>query len=399
MVEKPLFLHDPLRYRVLECLLMPRMIDLVRASALPSTLVQSMAKGAIALPPREVIEILVYLATHNAEVKETAQKTLAGWNETQLRTIIADPKVPREVAKYFDKPIAFAPAPSVTGVVDKTPSAGPEMEITEEDLSADTPIAERLEEILGEKVEANNEETAAAVTEGNAVAEPTVGEEEVVAVFMKEHEQELATEADKPFEPIGGEIEEEPVPEGKVEEEAQPKTMAAAAGAGPQAHAAPTGGVAKKSISKKGQMVPANERGSVLQKISRLDVKGRIQLALKGDKEERSILIRDAAKLVALAVLESPKITDGEVEKIATQKNVLQAVLRQIPMKRRFAKNYIIVRNLVFNPRTPLDLALGLMKNMLIADLKNLSSNKEVSDTIRKLGTKMYKQKLNPGRG
>jgi hypothetical protein len=68
-------------------------------------------------------------------------------------------------------------------------------------------------------------------------------------------------------------------------------------------------------------------------------------------------------------------------------------------MKRRFAKNYIIVRNLVFNPRTPLDLALGLMKNMLIADLKNLSSNKEVSDTIRKLGTKMYKQKLNPGRG
>ena len=106
---------------------MPRMIDLVRASALPNTLVQSMAKGAIALPPREVIEILVYLATHNPEVKETAAKTLAGWNETQLRTIIADPKVPREVAKYFDKPVASAPAPSMIGVVDKTPSAGPEL--------------------------------------------------------------------------------------------------------------------------------------------------------------------------------------------------------------------------------------------------------------------------------
>jgi hypothetical protein len=52
------------------------------------------------------------------------------------------------------------------------------------------------------------------------------------------------------------------------------------------------------------------------------------------------------------------------------------------------------VRNLVANPRTPLDLGLGLMKNLLIADLKNLSGNKEVSETIRKLGMKMYKQKL-----
>jgi len=366
-----------------------------------------MAKGAIALPPREVVEILVYLATHNPEVKETAQKTLAGWNETQLRTIIADPKVPREVAKYFDKPMTAAPAPNMVGVVDKTPSAGAELEITEEDLSVDTPIAERLEEILGEKVEANAEEAGPAIAEepiaeeavaGAPMPAVTVAEEEVVAVFMKEHEHELASEADKPFEPIGGDIEEEAVPE-EQPEEGQPKTMAAAAGAGASQTAAATGAAAKKSSSKKGQMSAAKERGSVLQKISRLDVKGRIQLALKGDKEERSILIRDAAKLVALAVLESPKITDGEVEKIATQKNVLQAVLRQIPMKRRFAKNYIIVRNLVFNPRTPLDLALGLMKNLLITDLKNLSGNKEVSDTIRKLGTKMYKQKLNPGRG
>jgi hypothetical protein len=63
-------------------------------------------------------------------------------------------------------------------------------------------------------------------------------------------------------------------------------------------------------------------------------------------------------------------------------------------MKRRFAKNYAVVRNLVFNPRTPLDLSLGLMKNMLIGDLRNLSNNKEISDTVRKLATKMFKQKM-----
>jgi hypothetical protein len=109
-----------------------------------------------------------------------------------------------------------------------------------------------------------------------------------------------------------------------------------------------------------------------LQKIAKLDIRGRIQLAMKGSKEERSLLIRDGTKIVALAVLESPKVSDGEVERFATQKNVLEAVLRGIPMKRRFAKNYAVVRNLVFNPRTPLDLSLGLMKNLLVGDLRNV---------------------------
>jgi len=63
-------------------------------------------------------------------------------------------------------------------------------------------------------------------------------------------------------------------------------------------------------------------------------------------------------------------------------------------MRRRFSKNYNITRNLVQNPRTPLDLSLGLMKNLLIHDFKNLSGNKEVSDTIRKVALRMYKQKI-----
>jgi hypothetical protein len=69
-------------------------------------------------------------------------------------------------------------------------------------------------------------------------------------------------------------------------------------------------------------------------------------------------------------------------------------VLRQIPLKRRFMKNYIVVRNLVSNPRTPLDLGLGLMKHIQIQDLKNISNNKEISETVRKMAMKLYKQRL-----
>jgi hypothetical protein len=212
--------------------------------------------------------------------------------------------------------------------------------------------------------------------------------EKVIIAFMTEHASEIAADASKPFQPIGG-IQEDFSAE-------EPKTMVAAATAIPApVRAAPTVKMPPKKLTN-----PEDEqRGSVLQKIAKLDVKGRIQLAMKGSKEERSILVRDGTKVVALAVLDSPKKTDGEVEKFANQKNVLEALLRAIPMKRRFAKNYIVVRNLVANPRTPLDVGLGLMKNLLVQDLKNLSANKEVSDTVRKLALRMFKQKLDPGKG
>jgi len=209
--------------------------------------------------------------------------------------------------------------------------------------------------------------------------------DEGVMAYMSEHANEIAAEADHGYQPIGGVHEEF---SGTHEPAAAP-TAAATASTGGGAGAA-----AKKAPSKKAQLSPKEERGSALQKIAKLDIKGRIQLAMKGSKEERSLLIRDGTKIVALAVLESPKISDGEVERFATQKNVLEAVLRGIPMKRRFAKNYAVVRNLVFNPRTPLDLSLTLMKNLLVGDLRNLSGNKEISDTVRKLATKMFKQKV-----
>ena len=205
--------------------------------------------------------------------------------------------------------------------------------------------------------------------------------DEGVLAYLSAHAAEITAEAASLFQPIGGNYEE--MLPGAEEPLAQPAATSTGAGA-----------AVKKAPSKKTSLAPAEERGSALQKIAKLDIKGRIQLAMKGSKEERSLLIRDGTKIVALAVLESPKVSDGEVERFAGQKNVLEAVLRGIPMKRRFAKNYAIVRALVFNPRTPLDLALGLMKNILVGDLRNLSNNKEVSDTVRKLATKMFKQKM-----
>jgi len=416
---------------------MTRMIDLIRASAVPSNLMQAAARGALSIPPREMIEILVYLASHNL-FGEQARFTLAGWEETSSKAIASDPKAPKEVLEYLVAPENLRPVllplllnnPSVTeeNLVRLAAAASREtidVLLQNERVSMSHPVLDALHanqnlsgsqsRIVAEKLAVaatpvvapsggpNGEggqstpipaETAAATPEPVETAELQPAAEpaemnheadEAVDAFMTRHAEEISAEGDKPFLAIGGSVEES-------DAESPPVPAPAAPAAPPETPSSETT-PHRSHVVKKSHLSHEDERGSALQKISKLDVKGRIQLAMKGTKEERSILIRDGTKLVALAVLESPKVTDGEVEKFAGQKNVLEAVLRAIPMKRRFAKNYIVVRNLVFNPRTPIDLSLGLMKNILVNDLRHLSANKEVPDTVRKLALKMFKQK------
>ncbi len=415
---------------------MPRMLDLIRSSEVPSNLMYSAAHGSLSLPPGETLEILVYLALHHQLFGEQARLTLAGWDEKASLDAAADPKTSAEVLGYFVSPenlrpsllLALAENPSVNEEqLDALAVSGLRSTLELLLTSARVMNSARLLQALQSNPNLRSNEQAEIAKKlsdferspAEAVAEAQAPDEVVesaVLKYLEENAAELEIEKNKPFLPIGI------APEGLVRERRTPDAspvVDATVGAEPaqaaEAKASidvgetskidaeakspvvagnPAGGAAAAHAKK--PPVPAHEerRDSTLQRISKLDIKGRIALAMRGSKEERSILIRDATKLVAVAVLESPKVSETEVEAYALQKNVLEAVLRAIPMKRKFAKNYGITRNLVYNPRTPLDLSLGLMKNLLVHDLKNLSGNKEVSDTIRKLALRMYKQKM-----
>src|SRR5205807_2976695 len=80
---------------------MPRMIDLIRVSALPSNVMQAASKGALSVPPQEMIEIMVYLANHNKIFGQQAELTLAGWDEVASRAVAADPNTAKEVLDYM----------------------------------------------------------------------------------------------------------------------------------------------------------------------------------------------------------------------------------------------------------------------------------------------------------
>src|SRR5579872_1045202 len=80
---------------------MARMIDQIRASKLPSNMMQFAARGALQVSAEENIEILVHLARHNKVFGDTARMTLAGWDEKSSRAAAADPKTSPEVLDYF----------------------------------------------------------------------------------------------------------------------------------------------------------------------------------------------------------------------------------------------------------------------------------------------------------
>src|ERR1700704_6070489 len=81
--------------------MMPRMLDLIRTSQVPSNLMQSAARGALAVPPDEMIEILIYLAVHNKLFSEQSRLTLAGWDEKASRAVAANPATSAEVLGYL----------------------------------------------------------------------------------------------------------------------------------------------------------------------------------------------------------------------------------------------------------------------------------------------------------
>jgi hypothetical protein len=135
------------------------------------------------------------------------------------------------------------------------------------------------------------------------------------------------------------------------------------------------------------------KRETLLQKLSRLRVVERVQLALKGGRGERLLLIRDPCKVVQRAVLQSPQLSEQEVESFANMASLTDETLRLIANNRKFRKNYAILRGLMFNPKTPLEVTLHLLPHVKPLDLKFLSTNKNVADTLRTAAARLQRQR------
>jgi hypothetical protein len=328
---------------------MPRMADVIRDGSAPRSIVRRAARGELSVPLGEAIEILLILMS-DRDFGAEAEQTLAKWDDESLVQVVSDAATPAEVLTRLLQTQSHRPA-LVTALC-----GNPAMPTrAEEDLlqammnSARVRNSSRLLDLMM----ANSASAAARpkLTQWLASAQGKEAEE-VAMHFLVRHADVIALEDGKPFELVAAsEGEDDPLGDlmarvKRGEEPADPEQRA---------------------------------QVSVLQRISRLRVGERIKLAVKGNREERMVLIRDRSKMVSIAVLESPKVNDVEMETFAAMKNVQESVLRAIAGKRSYMKNYGVLRTLANNPKTPLDVALGLVQHLTSKDQRALAVNKKLA--------------------
>lgn len=135
------------------------------------------------------------------------------------------------------------------------------------------------------------------------------------------------------------------------------------------------------------------EAMSTLQRINRMSISERVRLALTGSKTERLVLIKDPNKMVQAAVLDSPKMADDEVLIHIRNLSLSSEIIGKIANNRDWTKNYTIILALVQNPKSPINRAIGFIKQLHIRDLRLLAMDRNVSPVIRNLAQNLQKQK------
>ncbi len=122
---------------------------------------------------------------------------------------------------------------------------------------------------------------------------------------------------------------------------------------------------------------------NVIAMVQRMSNPQKIKLALTGSKEARGLLVRESNKQISTAVLENPRITDGEIDFFAKSTNLSEDIMRKIGMNSDWTKRYSVAQALVNNPKCPPGIAVGFVVRMNDKDLALLEKNRNVSEAVR----------------
>jgi len=130
-----------------------------------------------------------------------------------------------------------------------------------------------------------------------------------------------------------------------------------------------------------------------------MNIAERVKLAILGNKEARTILVRDPNRIVSGAVLKNPRLTDMEIINIAQSKTVDEDILREISMARRWAKIYQVKVALVNNPKTPSHVSLNLIRHLRDRELRGLLGNKNLPGVITSTARKIMQERTKEWKG
>jgi len=153
------------------------------------------------------------------------------------------------------------------------------------------------------------------------------------------------------------------------------------------------GGVPAGPILTEERPIGEDERSSIAAQVARLSVPEKVELAVKGNREVRRILSRDASSMVARAVIASPKLSEDDIISYASSSLTHEEVLRFIADSRQWAANRQVVGALVQNPRTPPPAAIRFLKSYQTSELRVLSQNRSLSAVVRQEAKRLLAQR------
>lgn len=380
------------------------------------------SRGVLPLPQTDLLEILVtFLEGSDNELSENASVTLRSQATDSLESLIRSPDMAPRVLAYFlgqdDLPPAVheailtndrTPAEAIAGFAGITQSGSllelisfnqqrliqnrsiieaiignphrtPEAERRASEIKREFFEKERGAQQIANEMRAQGNEAAAEFLEQAEFAIDLEGSGLSVedAIFLAEHIEVPDRETDDSW--LSLEYIEE------IYEETDEQRQAA------------LGKILGEFLSED-EEIPG-ERISMINRIMRMGVKDRVKLGMKGDREARNILIRDPNRLVSSAVVNNPRISEQEVEMIASMRSVAEDILRQIASNRQWARSYKVMHSLAKNPRTPIANVLTIMSRLQLRDLIALSKNRNVSEAVRKQALRLHSARTGGGRG
>jgi hypothetical protein len=318
--------------------------------ATPKKVRMMIARGLAPLPPGEMIEFLVRLLKDNdAEVSSQAEKTLISWDKEEILVQLKSPECPPSILEYF---AAGADSESILQAILANPSSPNELI---QSLAATIPL-HLLEALLDNRVRIIEfppildgiRKNPAATSEVLRLAQ------EIEVEFLGGKKREYAVEK-------GEEAASLEEPSLELEFDVPPDDLAL--------EGLPLDDEARQS--------------EIMKRLASLPVREKIRYALFGNREIRTMLIRDTNREVARAALRSPKLTDNEIEAIAAMRSVGEDILREIGNSKSWTKSYMVVHNLVRNPKTPPVISQRLLFRLRVQDLMMLTRDRSIPDALR----------------
>lgn len=148
-----------------------------------------------------------------------------------------------------------------------------------------------------------------------------------------------------------------------------------------------------KTLEAPGDSNDREKRIPMLKLIAGCTVSQRVALALRGNKEARTLLVRDTNKVVSTAAIKSPRVTEGEVVAVAKSRSISDEVIRIICQSKDMTRSYGVKVALVNNPKTPLPTAMKFLPLMRQNELRALAKSKNITSALANQAKRMMAAK------